>query len=81
MKAMISPVRQPGKHRIVADAIARARPRPRDTVGRPSKALVRLASLLPDRPLDRLLGASTKPHLPKSGFSAAEPHTRGTVDA
>jgi NAD(P)-dependent dehydrogenase (short-subunit alcohol dehydrogenase family) len=51
--------------RVIADAIATARPRPRYLVGRDAKVMARVAWLLPDRVLDRLiarrLGLGTAP--------------------
>ena len=52
--------------RVVADAITSKRPRTRYTVGRDAAIVVRLAGLLSDRMLDRLLARSLKPHLPKA---------------
>ena len=49
--------------RVIADAIASARPRPRYTVGRDAAMVVRLARYLSDRTLDRLLARGLKPHI------------------
>ncbi len=50
---------------VIADAVARARPRPRYTVGRGAGMIVRLTRLLSDRMLDRLLTASLRSHMSK----------------
>lgn len=52
--------------RVIADAIISKRPRTRYTVGRSTAMLVRLARLLSDRTLDRLLARALKPHLRKA---------------
>ncbi len=52
--------------RVIADAITSKRPRTRYTVGRDAAIIVRLARLLSDRMLDRLLARSLKPHLAES---------------
>src|SRR3546814_12353373 len=52
--------------RIVVDAITKARPRPRYTVGRGTGMIVKLTRLVWDHVLDRLLAATLKPPLPKA---------------
>ena len=48
--------------KVIADAITTTHPRTRYTVGKDAAALVRLARLLPDRLLDRLVRRTLKPH-------------------
>lgn len=52
--------------RIIVDAITRQHPRTRYTVGRGTGMLVKLAKLLSDRVLDRILEANLKPHFSKA---------------
>ena len=47
---------------VIADAITAKRPRTRYTIGSDAAALIRLARLLPDRLLDRLVRRTLKPH-------------------
>ena len=51
--------------RIIADAATVRRPRIRYTVGRDAAVLTRVARLLPDRLLDRVLAADLRRHFPK----------------
>ena len=48
--------------KVIADAITTKNPRTRYTIGKDAAALVRLARLLPDRLLDRLVHRTLKPH-------------------
>ncbi|MFD9701829.1 SDR family NAD(P)-dependent oxidoreductase [Lentzea sp. NPDC059081] len=52
--------------RIIADATTTRRPRTRYTIGRDAAVLTRLARLLPDRALDRVMAASLRPHFPRT---------------
>ncbi len=47
---------------VIADAIIEPHPRTRYTIGRDAAVIVRLARLLPDRLLDRMLNRNLKPH-------------------
>jgi NAD(P)-dependent dehydrogenase (short-subunit alcohol dehydrogenase family) len=51
--------------RIIADAATTRRPRARYTIGRDAAILTRVARILPDRVLDRVLAADLRPHFPK----------------
>ncbi len=51
--------------RVIAEAITCKRPRTRYTVGRDAAIIIRLASFLSDRTLDRLLAAALRPYFPK----------------
>ncbi|OLF16496.1 SDR family NAD(P)-dependent oxidoreductase [Actinophytocola xanthii] len=57
--------------RVVAEAVTSPRPRTRYTVGRDAAILARLARLLPDRLLDRVVHRSLRPH-----YAARRPVTR-----
>jgi NAD(P)-dependent dehydrogenase (short-subunit alcohol dehydrogenase family) len=48
--------------RVIGDAITTTTPRTRYTIGRDAAVLVRLARLIPDRLLDRMLRRALKPH-------------------
>jgi short-subunit dehydrogenase len=48
--------------RVIANALAARRPRTRYTIGRDAAGLVRIARLLPDRLLDRLMRRALRPH-------------------
>lgn len=50
--------------RVIVRAVMDRRPRTRYTIGRDAAVLTRMARLLPDRALDRLLAANLRPHLP-----------------
>ncbi len=52
---------------VIARAVTDRRPRTRYTVGRGAAALTRLARVLPDRLLDRVLAANLRPHFEKAG--------------
>ncbi|MBN9188176.1 MAG: SDR family oxidoreductase [Microbacterium sp.] len=54
---------------VFATAATAGRPKTRYTIGRDAAMLTRLARILPDRALDRVLAANLRPH-----FSAAEAH-------
>ena len=51
--------------RVIADAVASGRPRPRYTVGRGTAMIIRLVRVVSDRMLDRMLAGSLKRYLPK----------------
>lgn len=51
--------------RVIADAVTARRPRTRYTIGRDAAVMTRLARLLPDRALDRMVAANLRPHFPK----------------
>lgn len=51
--------------RVVAKAATTRRPRTRYTIGRDAALLTRLARVLPDRTLDRLIAANLRRHYPK----------------
>jgi NAD(P)-dependent dehydrogenase (short-subunit alcohol dehydrogenase family) len=57
--------------RIIADAATVRRPRARYTIGRDAAVLTRLARLLPDRVLDRMLAADLRSHFPREQRTAA----------
>lgn len=50
--------------KVIAKASTSTRPKTRYTIGRDAALLTRLARLLPDRALDRLLTSALRPHLP-----------------
>ncbi|MBO0983751.1 SDR family NAD(P)-dependent oxidoreductase [Rathayibacter sp. SD072] len=50
--------------RVIAAAATDARPKTRYTIGRDAAVLTRLARILPDRLLDRVLAAALRPNLP-----------------
>lgn len=50
---------------VIVAAATDARPRTRYTIGRDAAVLTRLARILPDRVLDRVLAAALRPNLPK----------------
>lgn len=52
---------------IIAEAATSRRPRTRYTVGRDAALLTRLAHILPDRILDRVLAANLRGYMPKEG--------------
>ncbi|SEP48995.1 SDR family oxidoreductase [Amycolatopsis saalfeldensis] len=51
---------------VIARAVTDRRPRTRYTIGRDAALLTRLARVLPDRLLDRILAANLRPHYPKA---------------
>jgi NAD(P)-dependent dehydrogenase (short-subunit alcohol dehydrogenase family) len=51
--------------KVIAKAITARKPRTRYTVGRDAALITRLARLLPDRTLDRIVAAVLRPHFPK----------------
>jgi NAD(P)-dependent dehydrogenase (short-subunit alcohol dehydrogenase family) len=51
--------------KVIAKAVTARKPRTRYTVGRDAALLSRLARILPDRTLDRVLAAALRPHFPK----------------
>jgi NAD(P)-dependent dehydrogenase (short-subunit alcohol dehydrogenase family) len=51
--------------RVIANAVTARKPRTRYTVGRDAALITRLARVLPDRLLDRVLAASLRPHYPE----------------
>ena len=51
--------------KVIAKAVTARKPRTRYTVGRDAALITRLARLLPDRTLDRVLAAALRPHFPK----------------
>ncbi|GAA3619239.1 hypothetical protein GCM10022419_126040 [Nonomuraea rosea] len=52
---------------IVAEAATARRPRTRYTIGRDAALLTRLARILPDRMLDRIVAASLRTYVPEEG--------------
>ncbi|GAA2214474.1 SDR family oxidoreductase [Nonomuraea monospora] len=52
--------------RVIAKAVTAAKPRTRYTIGRDAALLTRLARILPDRLLDRVIAAGLRPHYPKT---------------
>jgi len=52
--------------KIIATAATTPRPKTRYTIGRDAAVLTRLARILPDRALDRVLASALKPLFPKS---------------
>jgi len=57
--------------KVIAKAVTARRPRTRYTVGRDAALITRLARLLPDRTLDRVIAAGLRPHLPSAGWRSA----------
>ncbi len=53
--------------KVIAKAVAARKPRARYTVGRDAALITRMARILPDRTLDRVLAAGLRPHFPKEG--------------
>jgi NAD(P)-dependent dehydrogenase (short-subunit alcohol dehydrogenase family) len=49
---------------VIAKAVTARKPRTRYTVGRDAALLTRLARILPDRTLDRVVAAALRPHFP-----------------
>jgi hypothetical protein len=52
---------------IIAEAATVRRPRTRYTIGRDAALLTRLARILPDRVLDRVIAANLRTYLPDEG--------------
>jgi NAD(P)-dependent dehydrogenase (short-subunit alcohol dehydrogenase family) len=50
--------------KVIAKAVLARKPRTRYTVGRDAALITRLARILPDRALDRMIAAALRPHLP-----------------
>ena len=50
---------------MIARAVTARKPRTRYTIGRDAALLTRLASILPDWIVDRVLAAALRPHFPK----------------
>ena len=55
--------------KVIAKAVTARKPRTRYTVGRDAALITRLARILPDRTLDRVLAAALRPHFPKESKS------------
>jgi NAD(P)-dependent dehydrogenase (short-subunit alcohol dehydrogenase family) len=51
--------------RVIAKAVTTSKPRTRYTIGRDAALLTRLARMLSDRTLDRVVAANLRPHYPK----------------
>ena len=56
--------------KVIAKAVTARKPRTRYTVGRDAALITRLARLLPDRTLDRVLAAALRPHFPKDSITS-----------
>jgi NAD(P)-dependent dehydrogenase (short-subunit alcohol dehydrogenase family) len=56
---------------VIAKAVTARRPRARYTVGRDAALITRLARVLPDRTLDRVIAAALRPHFPKDSGGAS----------
>ena len=52
--------------KVIAKAVTAHKPRTRYSIGRDAALLTRLARILPDRTLDRVLAAALRPHFPKA---------------
>ena len=52
---------------VIAKAVTARKPRTRYTVGRDAALITRLARILPDRALDRVIAAALRPHLARAG--------------
>ena len=61
--------------RVIAKAVTTRRPRTRYTIGRDAARVVRLARILPDRALDRVIAANLRRHYPV-GAAAGPPAVR-----
>jgi NAD(P)-dependent dehydrogenase (short-subunit alcohol dehydrogenase family) len=57
--------------KVVAKAVTARTPRTRYTVGRDAALITRLARVLPDRTMDRVVAAVLRPHFPKSDDATA----------
>src|SRR6478735_5922523 len=53
--------------KVIAEAVTTRRPRTRYAVGRDAALITRLARLLPDRTLDRVIAAGLRSHFPSAG--------------
>jgi short-subunit dehydrogenase len=53
--------------KVIAKGITARKPRTRYTVGRDAAQITRLARILPDRTLDRVIAAALRPHFAKEG--------------
>ncbi|MFI6998989.1 hypothetical protein [Nocardia sp. NPDC050175] len=51
--------------RVIAKAVTTGKPRTRYTIGRDAALITRLARILSDRTLDRILAANLRRHYPK----------------
>jgi hypothetical protein len=58
---------------VIAKAVTARRPRARYTVGRDAALITRLARVLPDRTLDRVIAAALRPHFPNDSGGASPP--------
>jgi hypothetical protein len=58
---------------VIARAVTARKPRARYTVGRDAALITRLARVLPDRTLDRVIAAALRPHFPKDSGGASSP--------
>lgn len=56
--------------RVIAKAVTAEKPRTRYPIGRDAALITRLARILPDRALDRLIAAALRPHYRKSTTEA-----------
>ena len=50
---------------VIVEAVTAQKPRTRYTIGRDAALLIRLARILPDRTLDRVIAANLRPHFTK----------------
>lgn len=57
--------------RIIAEAATTRRPKIRYTIGRDAAVLTRVARVLPDRVLDRVLAADLRKHFPREALATA----------
>ncbi|MFJ4831823.1 SDR family NAD(P)-dependent oxidoreductase [Streptomyces sp. NPDC088747] len=67
--------------RIIAKAVTTRRPRTRYTAGRDAAVVTRLARILSDRTLDRILAANLRRHYPKRDDATAARPVRARVRA
>jgi hypothetical protein len=58
---------------VIARAVTARKPRARYTVGRDAALIIRLARVLPDRKLDRVIAAALRPHFPNDTGGASSP--------
>lgn len=61
--------------KVIATAVTVRKPRTRYTVGRDAALITRMARILPDRTLDRVLAAALRPHVPKQANEQHDPAT------
>ena len=59
--------------KVIAEAVTARKPRTRYAVGRDAALITRLARLLPDRTLDRVIAAALRPHFPREQVRRADP--------